>query len=472
VPANAASMLQSTSMLTAIEARNFKCFGANGINLDLNPLTLLVGPNGSGKSSALDAIALFAQTAAAVTAAAMGATGGFKWQGIWADLGNDGRFAFRGTNLASPMVLGLSVSGGESISRWLRDQGVGEETLSIPEKIKYAVKYSPKLGLSEHGIYLDGSLVAVRTTVAPQKGPAAGRYQDVLELPNVPGLEKVQLNLIQSPACVLSPILFSASPSSGVPANTYSHLNNRLSMVSHFLTYMGSILAAKTFIVGAERSPKDAEMKLEPGPLRVGRRGEKTLAVLSAMFARVDYGPQADRIRHWAGVFGLERLAGGWTGGPLLQAGYYDSNSETTLPIRYSGFGSQQILPVIVQLFAAPPGSLIMIEEPEISLHPEAQVSLVRMFADAIAYGQQLIVTTHSETLLLALQQLRATKGLSPGDVAVYHFSRDETGATAARLPLDENWYIKGWVPSFAAVEERLLKEWGAKLRANTEAER
>jgi predicted ATPase len=105
-----------------------------------------------------------------------------------------------------------------------------------------------------------------------------------------------------------------------------------------------------------------------------------------------------------------------------------------------------------------------MIEEPEISLHPEAQVQLVKMFADAIRGGQQILITTHSQTLLLRLTAA-SEYGLKPENVAIYHFSRDGEETTAKRLALNDNWFIEGWVPSFSKVESRLIKQWSINVR-------
>jgi predicted ATPase len=226
------------------------------------------------------------------------------------------------------------------------------------------------------------------------------------------------------------------------------------------LNYM---LSEKVFIVGPERAPRKAELKSPEVRLRVGRGGESALAVLSMIFAQPEYGPKAEKIRQWASVFGLEKLTAGWAGEEHLRAGYFDSKSQTPLPSQYAGFGTQQLLPVIIQIFAAPRGSLVMIEEPEISLHPEAQIELVKMFADAIHSGQQILLTTHSQTLLLGLTAA-SEYGLKPQNVAIYHFSRDGEETTAKRLNLNDKWYIEGWVPSFSEVESRLIKQWSVNV--------
>ena len=50
---------------------------------------------------------------------------------------------------------------------------------------------------------------------------------------------------------------------------------------------------------------------------------------------------------------------------------------------------------------------------------------------------------------------------LEPDQVAVYHIEKKKTtGTVAKRLPLNKRGYIKGWIPSFARVESKLLNEW------------
>ena len=89
-----------------------------------------------------------------------------------------------------------------------------------------------------------------------------------------------------------------------------------------------------------------------------------------------------------------------------------------------SSSGATQILTVITQLFWAPTGSLLMIEEPEISLHPQAQVDVLEMFAEAIKQdNKQIIATTHSHILLQALGYVVHKAGC-PGTTSLCTTSR------------------------------------------------
>lgn len=120
----------------------------------------------------------------------------------------------------------------------------------------------------------------------------------------------------------------------------------------------------------------------------------------------------------------------------------------------------RQILTIITNLLWCRPGSIFLIEEPEISLHPEAQVKICELFAESIAQQKQIIATTHSHFLLSALGIPVQERRLRPEDIAVYHVEKKSHGTVAERLPMNEKGYIEGWIPSFADVEKRLLREW------------
>ena len=94
------------------------------------------------------------------------------------------------------------------------------------------------------------------------------------------------------------------------------------------------------------------------------------------------------------------------------------------------GFGVSQVLPVLVALLAAEPGRLVYIEQPELHLHPRAQQALAAVLADTAKRGVQVVVETHSSTLLLAVQALIAGGQLSQDLIKLHWFSRDASGIT------------------------------------------
>ncbi len=119
------------------------------------------------------------------------------------------------------------------------------------------------------------------------------------------------------------------------------------------------------------------------------------------------------------------------------------------------GFGVSQTLPVVVALHAAEKGQAVYIEQPEIHLHPRAQVALATVLADAAKRGVQVVIETHSRTLLLALQTLVANGELPTGLINLHWFTRDATnGTTTIRsATLDDSGAFGEWPEDFAQVE-------------------
>jgi hypothetical protein len=120
------------------------------------------------------------------------------------------------------------------------------------------------------------------------------------------------------------------------------------------------------------------------------------------------------------------------------------------------GFGVSQALPVAVALQAASPGQVVYLEQPEIHLHPRAQVALASVLAKAARRGVQVVAETHSSLLLLAIQSLAAegTK-LAPEEVKLHWFTRDSSdGATVVTsADMDSKGSFGDWPEDFGKVE-------------------
>lgn len=120
------------------------------------------------------------------------------------------------------------------------------------------------------------------------------------------------------------------------------------------------------------------------------------------------------------------------------------------------GFGVSQVLPVLVALLAAEPGRLVYIEQPELHLHPKAQVALATVLADAAKRGVRVVAETHSPLLVLAVQALVAEDKLSPEDVALHWFTLNDEGITeVATADLDEAGRFGDWPADFDDVSLR-----------------
>jgi predicted ATPase len=140
-----------------------------------------------------------------------------------------------------------------------------------------------------------------------------------------------------------------------------------------------------------------------------------------------------------------------------------------TVNIADVGFGVSQVLPVIVALLVAQPGQLVYIEQPEIHLHPRAQIALSEIFADAANRGVRVVVETHSELFLLGVQSLVAEDKLDPKEVKLHWFTRNPDGSSkVTSAELDTTGAFGDWPEDFGmtalALENRYLSAAEAKL--------
>lgn len=146
-----------------------------------------------------------------------------------------------------------------------------------------------------------------------------------------------------------------------------------------------------------------------------------------------------------------------------------DMTSGITVNLRDIGFGFSQVLPVIVQTISSQKKTLL-IEQPELHLHPALQAELGDLFINA-ALGEQknaFIIETHSEHLILRLlRRIRETsKGklpqgcqpITPDQLAVLHVQPDEDGAKIIRLPVTEDGEFEiPWPEGFFAERSKEL---------------
>jgi predicted ATPase len=120
------------------------------------------------------------------------------------------------------------------------------------------------------------------------------------------------------------------------------------------------------------------------------------------------------------------------------------------------GFGISQVLPVLVQCFYAPSDSIILMEQPEIHLHPHAQSALADVMIDVInskengaARNIQLVIETHSEHFLRRLQRRIAEDVVTKEQVSAYFANIVKSPARLVPLQIDIFGNIQNWPENF-----------------------
>ena len=104
------------------------------------------------------------------------------------------------------------------------------------------------------------------------------------------------------------------------------------------------------------------------------------------------------------------------------------------------GYGVSQALPLLVDLLDANGSSLLLLQQPEVHLHPSAQAALASLFCTIAADGRQLIVETHSEYIIDRVRMdIRDRKaGLNPENVSILFFERTDLDVHVHSLRFDE----------------------------------
>ena len=220
--------------------------------------------------------------------------------------------------------------------------------------------------------------------------------------------------------------------------------------------------------ISAERDgPREVYPILDEFGIRgVGSRGEYAV---SALFHGGDE-PIAENIRLQGIASTLFRQVEGWLDmffpGCRLEVSRVANTNAATLGIRTSddtgflrpihcGFGITQILPIIVAVLAASDNratqsSLILIENPEVHLHPAGQALMGNFLAKAANSGVQLIVETHSDHILNGVRRAVKSGDAQAEDIEI-HFLQDRfTHKSQVLSPIiDSAGNIDAWPEGF-----------------------
>ena len=101
------------------------------------------------------------------------------------------------------------------------------------------------------------------------------------------------------------------------------------------------------------------------------------------------------------------------------------------------GYGVSQVLPLLAELLDPNGASLLLLQQPEVHLHPSAQAALGSLFCETVASGRQLIVETHSDYILdRILLDIRDTD-FKTDDVSILYFERDDLAVTIHTIRID-----------------------------------
>lgn len=153
---------------------------------------------------------------------------------------------------------------------------------------------------------------------------------------------------------------------------------------------------------------------------------------------------------------------GGEKGAYLIQMNKPD-NKDYWVNIADEGMGMSQVLPIVTRCLHNVPQSIVVIEQPELHLHPAAHAELALLFArSSKQYEQNYIVETHSENILLGLRDAVVDQGIpfGPEDVIIYFIDEDEEeGASLKEIFIEADGNLTDWPRGVFNESYELLKK-------------
>ena len=109
-----------------------------------------------------------------------------------------------------------------------------------------------------------------------------------------------------------------------------------------------------------------------------------------------------------------------------------------------------QALPIVTRAFyPAERETLIVLEQPELHLHPAAHGELGELFVQSVIddSNKKYLIETHSQNLILRIRSLVASGHIPSSHVVLYFvdFNHEESMSSLKKINLDEKGNVSFW---------------------------
>ena len=447
-------------MLTRMRLENFKSWKDTG-DIALRPITGIFGANSSGKTSLIQALLLMKQT---VDSSDRGIVFHFGDRNTPVDLGDFESVVYE-HNTQNTLRISLDWKAGEPIEvadtntdrSVVESSHIGFEVTSREEKVR-----------SKKSLIVDEMSYRVGPVTFGMRRKSKSKYEIFADGTDFEFVHN------RARASALPP----PTQCYGFPDHVHVQFTN-----SDFLPDLEFTLTDflwGMYYMGPLRTPPERRYAWSGAqPTDVGQSGEYVVEVILAsreQDEKIGRGRGRPRltleeyVALWLKDLGLIhdfRVVRLTEGSPVYEVRIRKSPKSAEVLITDVGFGVSQILPVLALCFYVPKGSTIILEQPEIHLHPAIQSGLADVFIDAWKKrGVQILVESHSEHLLRRLQRRIAEEDVSTDDVGLFFCRADDDGSILDTLELDPYGNITNWPRDFfrdqlgeiAAMSEAALK--------------
>ena len=443
-------------MLTRLGLCNFKSWhfvDADGLDkiqwIDLAPITGLFGTNSSGKSALLHLLLLLKQT---VDSPDRSQVLNFGDEKTFVSLGAFPDIIYR-HNRRSMLTMGISWNLPEQFE--IVDPAKKRQVVISGREIGFLTELMESPARRVIVNRLGYKVASFEISMGRKKGTS---YKYLL---SPKGGKNYKLTRIRGRPWDLPPPV----KCYGFPDQVKSYYQNA-GFLSDFELMFEELFSRIYYLGPLREHPKRQYFWTGEQPADVGQRGEKAIdALLSSREG-------SEKISRGRGVkrFTLEEYVAYWLRhlelidsfkveslapeSNLYRVRVRKTQKSSDVLITEVGFGVSQVLPVLVLCYYVPPGSVILLEQPEIHLHPRVQAGLADVIIDAVKTRQiQVIVESHSEHLLRRLQRRIAEESFSEQDAKFYFCKNVEGTSELITLEVDLFGNILNWPEGFFGEE-------------------
>lgn len=232
--------------------------------------------------------------------------------------------------------------------------------------------------------------------------------------------------------------------------------------VSLFENELQLLFSGIIYIGPLRENPKREYKWTATRPSHFGIRGENTFdAIITSVKEKNVFvsqyfnfeGSLAEIVCKWLIEFGMAddfRIESISEEKQLYQVNVKTKGATNWVDICDVGFGVSQILPIIALCYYAPQGSIIIIEQPEIHLHPKVQSGLGDLLIDAAnSRGIQFIIESHSEHLLTRIQRRIAEEKIDGKEVKINFCNLVGGESVLEELKVNDFGEISNWPENF-----------------------
>lgn len=248
------------------------------------------------------------------------------------------------------------------------------------------------------------------------------------------------------------PILDDSAINQEFPPLPKSGTTQRVNEYNNIRELFRNLKNNKFFYIHPDRlqENRNREITKDPRHRDVGESGRFVTDVMAYNRDYADMKNNFDEALNWIKKFGFDEPKAKIESGAIHSLQLVDEDLDVQTNVLDIGSGSNQLVSLITQSFFAPYQSIMLVEEPEIHLHPKYQAKLADFFIAAQEFGDhQFFLETHSQHLLTRLQLRVAEEKIDPSQIGLFYFDKDEEGTHINQIQIDRDGDVGEPIPEF-----------------------